>query len=172
MKQYFSITLISAALALSACGQDSADNSVLAEGVATNGYTEYENERFGFLIGYAGSRFTLQDAPQNNDGRVLDGPEGSTLRVFGTNNALGLTFDEQIARASDSLSEILTQTRRDDSWYVEARDHDGQWVALKLIHAGPQRLVTARFTAAGEASDALRETGRIAVHSLQVRNDS
>lgn len=172
MRKHIPATLISIAIALSACGDDQAENSVLAEEVETNGYTEYENDRFDFLIGYPGSRFTLRDAPQNNDGRVLDGPDGSTLRVFGTNNALGLTFDEQIARASDSLSEIMTQTRTDDSWYVEARDHEGQWVALKLIHAGPQRLITARFTADDEAGTELRETGRVAVRSLQVQDNA
>ncbi|NHK28551.1 hypothetical protein FF098_011595 [Parvularcula flava] len=160
-------------LAVSACGgDDRADNSVMAEEVETNGYTEYENERFDFLIGYPANRFTLRDAPQNNDGRVLDGPKGSTLRVFGTNNALGLTFDEQIARASDSLSEILTEDRGENSWYVEALDHEGQWVSLKIIHADPQRLVTARFTADDEADEALRETGRIAVRSLQLQNNA
>lgn len=63
-------------------------------------YTSYVNDRFEFLIEYPSSLLSPQPPPENGDGRTFMSKDKKVeMRVWGQNNALSRSVEEQFAEA-------------------------------------------------------------------------
>ncbi|MBX3292174.1 MAG: hypothetical protein KF881_04670 [Acidobacteria bacterium] len=63
-------------------------------------YTSYVNDRFEFLVEYPSSILTPQRPPENGDGRTFKSKDNKIeMRVWGQNNALFRSVEEQFAEA-------------------------------------------------------------------------
>jgi hypothetical protein len=80
----------------------------------------YVNERFGYSIDVPAGFLRPLPPPANGDGLAFESADGQvSVAVFGSNNALGWSFDDyfQAALAREDLGRVTYQ-RKTDSWYV------------------------------------------------------
>lgn len=129
---------------------------------------QYRNDRFNFTVDYPSGQLAPEGPPQNNDGRVFIGADGSQLRVFGSNNALDQSWDEQVAAERGHFADTTTIRRTGNSWMAEGTNTDGQWMATHLVRTDSGQLVTAEFTAPADSGSRTRNLGRASVLSLTV----
>jgi hypothetical protein len=169
MRYFLAAAMLLPAAALGACSQQS---QPVEKGDATPGgsatpdarWSEYHNDRFDFAIAVPPG-FAAEAAPANNDGRVFRGSAGE-LRVFGSNNALGRSFEAQTAAIRDELRDVHELATMPGYWRASGTDAQGRRVHVVLVRPEDRRLVTARFTLLGNSGGEAEQQAARALDQL------
>ena len=98
-------------------------SSVSAQG----SWATYTNARFGYALCYPAHLLTPQREADNGDGRTFKGKNGAEMRVWGSNNALDITLEEQMGKASMWVSDpnpraypAINYRKLFDGYYIAA----------------------------------------------------
>ena len=115
-------------------------------------WSTYANARFGYSICYPAAQLTAEPEADNGDGRVFNGADGSSLRVYGSNNARGQTLAKAYAEERARHKSISYQ-RIKGNWYVlSGRDGDELFYIRSLLANGQFKTFELRYPAAKAAT--------------------
>ena len=96
-------------------------------------YQTYSNSRFGFAIKYP-AHWVPQPAPENNDGRRFDSPDGrASLSAWGSFNALEDTIGTGLQREFETPGRKITYKVLKKDWYVVSGYENGNIFYQKTI---------------------------------------
>lgn len=94
----------------------------------------YENKRFGYQLSYP-TTFTVEQTPQNNDGRVFAGPSSSTtVRVSGRQNINNEGLSALVGETTQSLRSLSDAEVGSSSAVLYGNDRDGSQIT-KILHS-------------------------------------
>ncbi|WP_188053823.1 hypothetical protein [Sphingosinithalassobacter sp. CS137] len=174
--------LLTAAAALAACSGQSSDPQPRATPGAMptaeaspgpvqaqrtgDAWVDYRNARFDFAIEVPPG-FVATDPPANDDGRVFRNGD-ATLRVFGSNNALGRGFEQQVAAVREGLQDVSVVNDGVAVWRATGTNADGARVHVLLLRPDDQRLVTARFSHPSRPGSPWEQTAGRALDSMML----
>jgi hypothetical protein len=94
----------------------------------------YENNRFGYQLSRP-TTFTVEQTPQNNDGRVFARPSSSTtVRVFGRQNINNEGLSALVGKTTQSLRSLRDAEVGSSSAVLYGNDRDGSQI-IKILHS-------------------------------------
>lgn len=108
-----------------------------AAGRAEAGWGDYVNVRFQYHICYPSTIFTPEDESANGDGRRFSSDDGSSLIVYGSNNALDESpkalADEIATRLAGAAGKTTYSAIRPDLFVVSGTQQDKIFYAKGIL---------------------------------------
>jgi hypothetical protein len=94
----------------------------------------YENNRFGYRLSHP-TTFTVEQTPQNNDGRIFAGPSSSTtVRVSGRHNINNQSLSALVGEITQGLRSLRDAEVGSSSAVLYGNDRDGSQI-IKILHS-------------------------------------
>lgn len=98
---------------------------------AQNNLEKYCNGRFDFCIGYE-KHFGIKPALDNGDGRKFYDRDGFKMAVFGSNNALMKTLEDEMKFRSENIDKVTYQKVHED-WDGVSGYKNNNIVYIKIL---------------------------------------